>query len=137
MHENAELLVSRWCEGDDKKIDFERMWISLINREYFGPTTDPVFATGPLQRRRKTTILVIGPGFGIGRDSKQWQVVKDSGYKVEEVHVPDPTSLSENEPDEKMKDILTKMESVRPVVVLGASKGGKYLIKLWEKKVAK
>ena len=76
-------------------------------------------------------VLAIGPGFGFLANPEQIKIVERAGYSVNRLLVRDPQEAGFKMEDE-IGAVLSAIESFQPDAVLCASKGGAYMVRLWE-----
>lgn len=81
--------------------------------------------------RHETFVLIISPGFGRDLNPAQAELVHEAGFQVQYVDVPNPEL-----PGFSLFAYLTyvkdAIEKFRPDVLVSASKGNVYVLKLWE-----
>jgi len=109
---------------------FSRMWNQLV--AVFSPTLE--YENMP-EKRKKKTLLVIGPGFGFVKNPRQIDTIRASGYLYENVF-PEAVPKTEAEANAGFEVVKSKIAEMKtagraPAAVLCASKGGLYMAKLW------
>jgi len=84
--------------------------------------------------RRLKRVFVIGPGFGAQLNPQQGKMIEQAGFTVHWcVNLPNPESP--NFPVAPYLDqIKAELDEVQPDVVVCASKGGVYLVGLWQRR---
>ncbi|CAE7415150.1 RE1 [Symbiodinium microadriaticum] len=82
--------------------------------------------------RESTRVFIIGPGFGQQLNPRQSAMITNAGYQAHFCHgIPNPETP--NFPVQQYLDhIKEEMDAFGPDVVCAASKGGVYLIGLWQ-----
>lgn len=82
--------------------------------------------------RAETKVLVIGPGFGQMLNPRQSAMIQDAGYQVNFFHgIPNP-EMRTFDAAPYLEKIKAEIDVFQPHVVASASKGGIYLLGLWE-----
>ncbi|OLQ11275.1 Poly [ADP-ribose] polymerase 10 [Symbiodinium microadriaticum] len=83
--------------------------------------------------RTTTRVFIIGPGFGNQLNPRQSRMVESAGYQIGWCfNIPNPELP--NFPVEPYLDRLkSEMDAFRPHVIMGASKGGVYIVGLWRR----
>ena len=76
-------------------------------------------------------ILIIGPGFGLLRNPGQAAIVKAAGFTVDTCFPPDPEQPGANI-EAGCALIRAKIRAFRPHALTTGSKGGRYLVELWD-----
>jgi len=85
----------------------------------------------PIQRNQKR-VLIIGSGFGMELNPAQYNVVKAAGYQIHVVTgLPNPETPT-SQVHEYIPPIKQAIEEFKPDVVVCASKGGAYMVALWQ-----
>ena len=103
---------------------YSGMWGFL--RRNFSPVSE-----SPVDRT-KTKLLIIAPGFGLMKRPEQLKCLTDAGYKCKSVFLHDPED-STFDAEEHIKPLERELGAFRPTAVLCASKGGRYMVELWER----
>eukprot|EP00929_Paragymnodinium_shiwhaense_P118219 TRINITY_DN9012_c0_g1_i1.p1 TRINITY_DN9012_c0_g1~~TRINITY_DN9012_c0_g1_i1.p1 ORF type:complete len:873 (+),score=184.60 TRINITY_DN9012_c0_g1_i1:81-2621(+) len=86
----------------------------------------------PGKPRRETRVFVIGTGYGHQMNPRQGQVIEEAGYQVHWCKdLPNPEVDSSLE--RPMQRLADELAWFKPDVVTAASKGGVYLVQLWER----
>lgn len=80
--------------------------------------------------RRACRALLIAPGFGQQLNPRQCQLVEQSGFQIEWLHLPNPETpgfaLGPH-----LGTLKSALDRFRPHLVAAASKGGQYIMALW------
>jgi len=112
--------------GGKRRIDFSDF------ESYFKKVT----SLQPRQRvgrdRKSTRVFIIGPGFGLQLNPRQAAMITNEGYQVHWCHgIPNPeTPLF---PVHQYLDFIkAEIDAFQPDVVCCASKGGVYMVGLWQ-----
>jgi len=110
--------------GGKRRIDFADF------KAYFKKVIS-VQAARPICREG-TRVFIIGPGFGQQLNPRQSAMITNAGYQAHFCHgIPNPETP--NFPVQQYLDhIKEEMDAFGPDVVCAASKGGVYLIGLWQ-----
>ncbi|CAE7264013.1 PARP10 [Symbiodinium natans] len=111
--------------GGKRRIDFADF------KAYFKKVTS--VSAGPVSiHRGSMRVFVIGPGFGQKLNPRQSGMITNAGYQVYFFHgIPNPETP--NFPVQQyMEYIKEELDAFQPDVVCAASKGGVYLIGLWQ-----
>jgi Ca2+-binding EF-hand superfamily protein len=84
------------------------------------------------QRRSEIRVLIIGPGYGLNLNPAQGNSIKNAGYQVKWMHdLPNPETP--NFPVHQfLPKIQAEIEEFKPHVLTAASKGGLYVVRLWQ-----
>lgn len=91
----------------------------------------PMPMLAPLVDRGRTRVLVIGPGFGRDANLRQAALVRQAGYQVRWcTDLPEPQLGCPVAP--YLNLVRAAIDGFRPHVLLGASRGGAYLVALWQ-----
>jgi len=111
--------------GGKRRIDFADF------KAYFKKVTSTLRVERPVNREG-TRVFIIGPGFGQQLNPRQSAMITNAGYQVHFCHgMPNPETP--NFPVQQYLDhIKDEIDSFRPDVVCAASKGGVYLVGLWQ-----
>lgn len=87
---------------------------------------------GGLLTRRVKRVFVIGPGFGLRKNKQQGDALRNAGFSLTFCHAPAPDELHFD-----VRSALTMVEAAlracEPHAVVCASRGGIYLIALWQR----
>jgi hypothetical protein len=81
--------------------------------------------------RREQRVLIIGVGFGLKVNEKQYAMIKDAGFQTKVIHdIPNPELPNFNMTPHiyKLRDVINDF---KPHLLAVASKGGAYLAVLW------
>lgn len=85
------------------------------------------------QNRSSTRVFIIGPGFGNQINPRQSRMVEAAGYQMRFCFsIPNP-EVPHFPVDPYLEQVKSEMDAFRPHVVMGASKGGVYIIGLWRR----
>lgn len=87
--------------------------------------------TGTLNRKA-VRVFIFGCGFGTKLTPWQGQMIERAGFQVYWCHGPPNPEQHGFVIDQHIGQIVTELESFRPHVVVAASKGGCYVIRLWQ-----
>ncbi|CAJ1409614.1 unnamed protein product [Effrenium voratum] len=83
--------------------------------------------------RSSTRVFIIGPGFGNQINPRQSRMVEAAGYQIRWCfNVPNP-EIPNFPVEPYLGQIKMEMDQFQPHVVVGASKGGVYIVGLWER----
>lgn len=85
--------------------------------------------------RSKQRLLIIGAGFGVELNPAQFHTVKEAGFQIHMLHgLPNPETVQF--PVEQFVPTMQRaIEEFRPHCVACASKGGAYLVALWQRRL--
>jgi hypothetical protein len=82
--------------------------------------------------RSSTRVLLIGPGFGQQLNPRQGDMVRRAGYQVRWIHnLPNPEQPGFWAAD-YVGELADEIDRFQPDVVAAASKGGAYVVALWQ-----
>jgi hypothetical protein len=81
--------------------------------------------------RRELFVLIISPGFGRELNPAQAALVRQAGFQVEYVDVPNP-EIPGFQMFAYLPYVKDAVETLRPDVLVSASKGNAYVLSLWE-----
>lgn len=113
----AQVLLQRF------QLDRPAMWQQLV-AEHCPPAPSAPDRSGK-------RVLAIGPGFGFLANPEQIRIVERAGYTVNRLLVRNPQEQG-FQMDNEVGELLTAIESFQPDAILCASKGGAYMVRLWE-----
>ena len=99
------------------------MWQQLIS-EYCPPAA-------PEPARAGQMIMVIGPGFGFLQNPAQIRTIERAGFDVKRLLLPNPEEAGFSM-DKEIDTLLNAIKTCQPAAILCASKGGAYMVKLWQ-----
>jgi hypothetical protein len=81
-------------------------------------------------QRRACRALLIAPGFGQTLNPRQCQLVEQSGFQFEWLHLPNPETPGWTI-GSHLHTLKSALDRFRPNLVAGASKGGHYITAMW------
>merc|ERR1719504_271561 len=88
----------------------------------------PAASTAERSQRR---LLIVGPGFGLELNKEQINAVINAGFQVKCVFPPNPETHGFNMAF-ALGEVLGAIAEFKPDLVAAASKGGLYLLTLWQ-----
>lgn len=101
-------------------------------QKYFKVKFNSIPQLNAAVHRAETKVLVIGPGFGQMLNPRQSAMIQDAGYQVNFFHgIPNP-EMRTFDAAPYLEKIKAEIDLFQPHVVASASKGGIYLLGLWE-----
>jgi len=92
------------------------------------PSSTPQSRQNERSQRR---LLIIGPGFGLELNKEQINTVINAGFQVKCVFPPNPETPGFNMAY-SLGEVLAAIAEFKPDLVAAASKGGLYLMTLWQ-----
>lgn len=101
-------------------------------QNYFTKVAPKLPVSRTMVERSSTRVFVIGPGFGLQINPRQGAMIVNAGYQIYWCHsVPNP-ELPNFPAQPYLDQIKSEIDQFQPDVVACASKGGVYLVGLWE-----
>jgi len=109
----------------------QRIYLQDLEKHFCHTAPMPPMAPSG-SNRRHTRVFVIGPGFGQQLNPRQGAMLRQAGFQVHFCHgIPNP-EVPNFHAGRYLEHIRREMDAFRPHVVTAASKGGIYLVRLWE-----
>jgi Ca2+-binding EF-hand superfamily protein len=81
--------------------------------------------------RHEQRVLIISPGFGRLINPAQAELVEKAGFQIQYVNVPNPEEAGFPMMT-YLPQVMEAIDKFKPDVLLAASKGGAYVVSLWE-----
>lgn len=104
----------------------------IKTRGVFGLSAADAICSHDHEERSTKRVLVVAPGFGLERDPRQAHLVRQAGFQVHfATNVPNPEQPG-FQLDVYLPLLAASIREFRPNVIVSASKGGAYLIALWQ-----
>jgi hypothetical protein len=117
-------------ESGKKRVDDAAFMIKT--RGIFATSGEDTICSHHNENRASKRVLVVSPGFGLERDPRQAHSVRQAGFQVHfATNIPNPEQPG-FQMDAYLPLLKACVQDFRPHVIVCASKGGAYLIALWE-----